>query len=234
MLSLGTYPPWLAADLAGGMVPRNPPRRLAPAYLPNLRHAFTRHIMYPHAPRCCAPVTRDRHLIITCRHAGCVSSMCCAQVPWTPEVIALPGASERCGLEGDGMLWRGPRVKMGVYQGRPAKVGRVTTLFHCWKSNAPDCCLPRVLLHLLIYISIFMCLPCLPSGTSVILNSTLLSLDLPPPCYHTGSVPQVTPHSTTGRADYFGPLVNRAARFCHAAAQGGQVGQPSQGRHAAV
>ena len=35
--------------------------------------------------------------------------------------------------------------------------------------------------------------------------------------------PQVMPHSTTGRADYFGPLVNRAARFCHAAAQGGQV-----------
>lgn len=35
---------------------------------------------------------------------------------------------------------------------------------------------------------------------------------------------QVTPHSTTGRADYFGQLVNRAARFCHVAAQGGQVG----------
>lgn len=31
------------------------------------------------------------------------------------------------------------------------------------------------------------------------------------------------PHSTTGRADYFGQLVNRAARFCHAAAKGGQV-----------
>eukprot|EP01025_Chloroclados_australasicus_P040045 TRINITY_DN41664_c1_g1_i2.p1 TRINITY_DN41664_c1_g1~~TRINITY_DN41664_c1_g1_i2.p1 ORF type:complete len:361 (+),score=34.23 TRINITY_DN41664_c1_g1_i2:61-1083(+) len=34
---------------------------------------------------------------------------------------------------------------------------------------------------------------------------------------------EVEPHSTTGRADYFGPLVNRAARFCHAAAHGGQV-----------
>eukprot|EP00955_Chlamydomonas_euryale_P018003 191429-Chlamydomonas_euryale.AAC.1 len=39
--------------------------------------------------------------------------------------------------------------------------------------------------------------------------------------YH--SVPtKVCAHSTSGRADYFGPLVNRAARFCHAAAQGGQ------------
>ncbi|GFH08443.1 guanylate cyclase domain-containing protein, partial [Haematococcus lacustris] len=37
-----------------------------------------------------------------------------------------------------------------------------------------------------------------------------------------GTPVKVVPHSTTGRADYFGPLVNRAARFCHAAAQGGQ------------
>jgi hypothetical protein len=38
------------------------------------------------------------------------------------------------------------------------------------------------------------------------------------------SVPtRVMPHTTTGRADYFGPMVNRAARYCHAAARGGQV-----------
>ncbi|CAG9460535.1 unnamed protein product [Pedinophyceae sp. YPF-701] len=34
---------------------------------------------------------------------------------------------------------------------------------------------------------------------------------------------RVVPHPATGRADYFGPLVNRAARMCFAAAQGGQV-----------
>jgi class 3 adenylate cyclase len=40
-----------------------------------------------------------------------------------------------------------------------------------------------------------------------------------------GGVPtRVLPHNTTGRADYFGPLVNRSARLCHAAARGGQVG----------
>eukprot|EP01026_Neomeris_dumetosa_P051023 TRINITY_DN4484_c0_g1_i1.p1 TRINITY_DN4484_c0_g1~~TRINITY_DN4484_c0_g1_i1.p1 ORF type:complete len:834 (+),score=115.70 TRINITY_DN4484_c0_g1_i1:327-2504(+) len=38
-----------------------------------------------------------------------------------------------------------------------------------------------------------------------------------------GMPTQITPHTTTGRADYFGPLVNRAARFCHAGAHGGQV-----------
>eukprot|EP00775_Hariotina_reticulata_P012686 gene12686-12816_t len=34
---------------------------------------------------------------------------------------------------------------------------------------------------------------------------------------------RITPHSSTGRADYFGQLVNRAARYCHTAAHGGQV-----------
>eukprot|EP00775_Hariotina_reticulata_P012684 gene12684-12814_t len=34
---------------------------------------------------------------------------------------------------------------------------------------------------------------------------------------------RITPHSATGRADYFGQLVNRAARYCHTAAHGGQV-----------
>lgn len=38
-----------------------------------------------------------------------------------------------------------------------------------------------------------------------------------------GNPNRVVPHSTTGRADYFGQIVNRAARYCHGAAQGGQV-----------
>eukprot|EP00803_Ostreobium_quekettii_P000774 evm.model.scf_68EXC.3 EVM.evm.TU.scf_68EXC.3 scf_68EXC:54997-57285(+) len=38
-----------------------------------------------------------------------------------------------------------------------------------------------------------------------------------------GQPVRVVPHSSTGRADYFGQLVNRAARYCFAAAQGGQV-----------
>ena len=33
----------------------------------------------------------------------------------------------------------------------------------------------------------------------------------------------VVPHPSMGRADYFGPLVNRAARLCFGAARGGQV-----------
>ncbi|KAL0031937.1 hypothetical protein WJX79_006910 [Trebouxia sp. C0005] len=37
---------------------------------------------------------------------------------------------------------------------------------------------------------------------------------------------RVVPHTTSGRADYFGPLVNRAARLCHSAAHGGQVLAP--------
>ena len=40
---------------------------------------------------------------------------------------------------------------------------------------------------------------------------------------YSGVPTRVLPHNTTGRADYFGPLVNRAARYCHAAARGGQV-----------
>ncbi|DBA75610.1 TPA: hypothetical protein ACH3X2_009160 [Trebouxia sp. C0005] len=38
---------------------------------------------------------------------------------------------------------------------------------------------------------------------------------------------RVAPHTTTGSADYFGPLVNRAARFCNGAAHGGQVVGPT-------
>ncbi len=38
-----------------------------------------------------------------------------------------------------------------------------------------------------------------------------------------GRPTRIVPHTSTGRADYFGPLVNRAARFCHGAAHGGQV-----------
>lgn len=41
---------------------------------------------------------------------------------------------------------------------------------------------------------------------------------------YAGVPSRVVPHTTTGRADYFGPVVNRAARYCHAAARGGQVG----------
>jgi hypothetical protein len=40
---------------------------------------------------------------------------------------------------------------------------------------------------------------------------------------YSGVPTRVLPHSTSGRADYFGPLVNRAARYCPAAARGGQV-----------
>jgi class 3 adenylate cyclase len=39
---------------------------------------------------------------------------------------------------------------------------------------------------------------------------------------------RVVPHTTTGRADYFGCLVNRAARNCHTAAHGGQVVAPRE------
>ncbi|WIA33706.1 hypothetical protein OEZ86_006824 [Tetradesmus obliquus] len=39
---------------------------------------------------------------------------------------------------------------------------------------------------------------------------------------------RVVPHTTTGRADYFGCLVNRAARYCHTAAHGGQVVAPRE------
>ena len=37
----------------------------------------------------------------------------------------------------------------------------------------------------------------------------------------------VCPHSTSGRCDYWGPFVNRAARFGNAAARGGQIMVPS-------
>ncbi|KAG1674923.1 hypothetical protein FOA52_014716 [Chlamydomonas sp. UWO 241] len=75
------------------------------------------------------------------------------EVPWTPAMLALPGAHEERDVLGN-VMFIGPRVKMGVYQGVPTKV---------------------------------------------------------------------VAHSTSGRADYFGPLVNRAARFCHSAAAGGQI-----------
>ncbi|KAK9861409.1 hypothetical protein WJX84_009398 [Apatococcus fuscideae] len=41
-----------------------------------------------------------------------------------------------------------------------------------------------------------------------------------------GTPVRIQPHTSSGRADYFGVLVNRAARFCHAAAHGGQVTAP--------
>ena len=41
-------------------------------------------------------------------------------------------------------------------------------------------------------------------------------------------VPQsICPHSTSGRCDYWGPFVNRAARFANAAAWGGQITMPA-------
>lgn len=47
---------------------------------------------------------------------------------------------------------------------------------------------------------------------------------------YSGVPSHVMPHTTTGRADYFGPLVNRAARLCNAAARGGQVCAQGGGR----
>ncbi|KXZ51008.1 hypothetical protein GPECTOR_14g25 [Gonium pectorale] len=76
------------------------------------------------------------------------------EVSWTPPMLCLPGMQEQLHPLTGAVLFRGPRVKAGMYAGVPTRVG---------------------------------------------------------------------PHPTTGRADYHGPCVNRAARFCHAAAQGGQV-----------
>ncbi|GLI61993.1 hypothetical protein VaNZ11_004564, partial [Volvox africanus] len=76
------------------------------------------------------------------------------EVAWTPSMLCLPGMQEQLHPLTGAVLFKGPRVKAGLYAGVPTRVG---------------------------------------------------------------------PHPTTGRADYYGPLVNRAARFCHAAAQGGQV-----------
>ncbi|GIL51262.1 hypothetical protein Vafri_7136 [Volvox africanus] len=76
------------------------------------------------------------------------------EVAWTPPMLCLPGMQEQLHPLTGAVLFKGPRVKAGLYAGVPTRVG---------------------------------------------------------------------PHPTTGRADYYGPLVNRAARFCHAAAQGGQV-----------
>ena len=38
---------------------------------------------------------------------------------------------------------------------------------------------------------------------------------------------KVCPHTTTGRADYWGPFINRAARFSNSAAHGGQIMVPA-------
>jgi hypothetical protein len=78
-------------------------------------------------------------------------------VSWPDAVLELPGAKQLTDQHGN-VVFRGPRVKMGLYRGVPARV---------------------------------------------------------------------VPHNT-GRADYFGPLVNRAARFCHGAAYGGQVLAPQE------
>lgn len=70
------------------------------------------------------------------------------------QVLALPSAGEELSPATGELLFRGPRVRMGIYRGSPTRI---------------------------------------------------------------------VPHTSTGRADFFGPLVNRAARLCHAAAAGGQV-----------
>ena len=44
------------------------------------------------------------------------------QVPWTHEVLALPDSGEAFDPDQGTLLWRGPRVKMGLYKGTPAKV----------------------------------------------------------------------------------------------------------------
>ncbi|KAK9800253.1 hypothetical protein WJX73_007523 [Symbiochloris irregularis] len=41
-----------------------------------------------------------------------------------------------------------------------------------------------------------------------------------------GTPTSVTPHITSGRTDYWGPFVNRAARFANATARGGQIMAP--------
>ena len=47
------------------------------------------------------------------------------QVPWTSEMMALPGVTsvDAGPLPTDRSFWNGPRVKMGIYQGVPTKVG---------------------------------------------------------------------------------------------------------------
>ncbi|KAK9828712.1 hypothetical protein WJX72_001669 [[Myrmecia] bisecta] len=75
-------------------------------------------------------------------------------VAWGSAVLALGSCKPMISETTQTLVWQGPRVKMGIYEGVPTKV---------------------------------------------------------------------TPHSTTGRADYFGPFVNRCARICNSGAQGGQI-----------
>ncbi|KAL3145789.1 hypothetical protein ABBQ38_015166 [Trebouxia sp. C0009 RCD-2024] len=80
------------------------------------------------------------------------------KVHWREDVLALPQCQAQVGGRNQGLIFQGPRIKMGIYEGTPTRVA---------------------------------------------------------------------PHTTTGSTDYFGPLVNRAARFCNGAAHGGQVVGPS-------
>ena len=49
-----------------------------------------------------------------------------------------------------------------------------------------------------------------------------------------GTPTSVCPHTTSGRCDYWGPFVNRAARFANSAARGGQVLAPAAVGHALI
>ena len=66
------------------------------------------------------------------------------------------------------------------------------------------------------------CLPFLKSCTKRILSGTASMIQHS--CMLRSDVPGQ--HTTTGRADYFGPFVNRAARYGMGAAHGGQIVAP--------
>ncbi|KAK9843188.1 hypothetical protein WJX74_008421 [Apatococcus lobatus] len=65
------------------------------------------------------------------------------------------------------------------------------------------------------------CSPVLDASCHLLLSGPRVRMGI-----YNGVPARIQPHITTGRADYFGKLVNRAARFCHAGAHGGQIAAP--------